>query len=90
MTKYYDKPTQIGSSISDRISPGQEKIQLWLSQKNGIKVVILNLNNVFFLLCNPSNLVSLELLTDHGIYDNNENKVLYDKKSKEILTYAQP
>lgn len=89
ITKFYNKSMQIGSSILDRISSSWEKIPLWLSQQDGTKEVLFNLNNLFFFPYSPLNLVSLGLLNDHGIYYNNKDKTLYDKESKQIFTYTQ-
>ena len=50
---------------------------------------ILDLKNVFFLPNSPSNLVSLGLLNNLGIFHNNEDEILYDKEIKTPLAYAQ-
>lgn len=89
MTKYYDKPTQIGGSIADGVSPGREKVCLCLSLKNSRERVVLNLNDMLFLLISPSNLISLSFLNIYRIFYDNENKTLYNKKMKETLTYAK-
>ncbi len=51
--------------------------------------MVLNLNDVFLLPSSPSNLVSLGLLNIQGIFYDNENKTLYDKRMKETLAYAK-
>ncbi len=64
-------------------SPGRGKFRLRLANDNEDKV-ILNLKNVYYLPSSPSNLVSLALLNDHGIYYNNEKERLYEKSSGRI------
>ena len=49
----------------------------------------MNLSNVYFLPNSPSNLVSLALLNDSNILHDNENEVLYDRKSKRVLAQAK-
>ena len=89
MTEYHEKPTRIGGSTADGVSPGRGKVRLRLSLKDGREGVILNLNNVFFLPHSSSNLVSLGLLNIHGIFYDNENETLYDRRTKETLAYAE-
>ena len=85
MTEYYERPTRIGGSTADGISPSRGKVRLRLSLKNGREGVILDLKNMFLLPHSPSNLVSLGLLNNHGIFHDNENETLYDKRTKETL-----
>lgn len=89
MTEYHDKPTRIGGSTADGVSPGRGKVRLCLSLKDDHEGVVLNLNDVFFLPSSPSNVVSLGLLNIHGIFYNNENETLYDRRTKETLAYAE-
>lgn len=89
MTGYYEKPTRIGRSIADGMLPGQGNVRFCLSLKGGKEGVILDLKDVFFLPSSPSNLVSLGLLNNYGIFHNNEDKTLYDKETKTPLAYAQ-
>ncbi len=89
MTGYHDKPTRIGGSTANGVSPGRGKVRLRLSLKNGCEGVVLNLNDVFLLPSSPSNLVSLGLLNIHGIFYDNENETLYDRRTKETLAYAE-
>lgn len=89
MTKFYNKPTQIGGSTSDGVSLGQGKVWLCFSQKNSTEGVILNLKDVFFLPSSPCNLVSLALLNNHKIFYNNKNETFYDLETKEVLTQAK-
>lgn len=85
MTEYYNKPTRIGGSTSDRLSPGRRKIRLRLAQKNGSEGMVLDLKDIFLLPSSPSNLVSLALLNNGRIYHNNENETLYNVDTKEVL-----
>ena len=89
MTDYYERPTRIGCSTSDGISPGRGKVQLRLSLENGLKGAILDLKNVYYLPSSPSNLVSLGLLNDHDIYHKNEDETLNDRKTKDVLADAE-
>lgn len=89
MTEYHDSPTRIGGSTSDGVSPGRGKVRLRLSQKDGSEGVILNLKDVFFLPSSPSNLVSLALLNNNGIFHDNKNETLYDVDTKEVLSQAK-
>ena len=89
MTEYHDKPTRIEGSTANGVSPGRGKVRLCLSLKNSCERVVLNLNDVFLLPSSPSNLVSLGLLNIHGIFYNNENETLYDRRTKKTLTYAK-
>lgn len=88
MANYVERPTRIGGSTSEGISPGRGKVRLRLavSKREG---VTLTLNNVYYLPSSPSNLVSLALLNDNKIYLDNENETLYDSKTKEILASTQ-
>lgn len=89
MTNFYNKQIQIGSFIANKILPGQEKIRLCLSQKNSTKEMVLNLKDVFFLLSSLCNLISLALLNNNRICHNNKNKILYNLKTKDMLTQAR-
>lgn len=89
MIDYHEHPTKIGGSTSDGISPGRGKVRLRLAKKDGSEGLILNLSNVYFLPNSPSNLVSLALLNDSDLLHDNENEVLYDRKSKTVLAQAK-
>lgn len=89
MTEYHKKQTWIGSSTLNGVSAGRGKMRLWLSQKDGSEGVILDLKDVFFLPSSPSNLVSLVLLNNTGIFHNNENETFYDIRTKEVLAQAK-
>lgn len=89
ITGYHKKPTQIGGSTADGISPGRGNIRLRVGLKGGKEGVILDVTDVFFLPSSPSNLVSLGLFNNHGIFYNNEDKILYDTETKRPLAYAQ-
>lgn len=88
MHEYIDRPIRIGGSTSEGVSPGRGKVRLRLANENK-DGVILNLKNVYYLSSSPSNLVSLILLNDHGIYYNNEKEKLYEKSSGRILASAK-
>lgn len=88
MHDYIERPTRIGGSTSEGVSPGSGKVCLRLANDNKDRA-ILNLKNVYYLPSSPSNLVSLALLNNHGIYYNNEKEKLYDKSSRRILASAE-
>ena len=91
MANYVERPTRIGGSTSEGISPGRGKVRLRLavSRESEREGVTLTLNNVYYLPSSPSNLISLALLNDNKIYLNNENETLYDSDTKEILASTQ-
>ena len=89
MTDSAEKPTRVGRSTSDGASPGRGTVQIRLALEDGCKRIILNLRNVFYLSNSPSNLISLTLLNDVGIYYNNEEQALYDKANQKPLVFAQ-
>lgn len=89
MTDYCKRPTRIKGSTSDGLSLGHGKMRLRLSLENRLERVILDLKDVYYLPSSLSNLVSLGLLNDHDIYHDNENKTLYDRKTKEVLAHAE-
>ena len=81
MTDVIENPIKVGGSILDGISLSQGKVKIRLALKNGIKELILTLTNVFYLLNSSSNLISLWLLNDVGIYHDNKKETLYNLKS---------
>lgn len=89
MTDYSASPTKVGGSTSDGLSPGRGTVKIRLAKEDGSEGLILNLRNIFYLPNSPSNLVSLGLLNDAGIYHDNENQTLYDKVSRNPLAFAQ-
>lgn len=89
MTEYHKKATQIGGFTSNGVFFERRKVRLWLSQKNGLKKVILNLKDVFYFPSSPSNLISLALLNNSGIFYNNENETLYNIYIKKVLAKAK-
>lgn len=89
MTGYQELPIRIGGSTSDGVSLGRERVRLWLALKDGIEGLFLNLQNVYYLLNSPCNMVSLSLLNSNGIFHNNENETLYQVKSKQTLAHAK-
>lgn len=91
MANYVERPTRIGGSTSEGISPGQGKVRLRLavSRESEREGVTLTLNNVYFFPSSSSNLVSLALLNDNKIYLDNKNETLYNSDTKEILASTQ-
>lgn len=89
MKEYYDKLIKIDGSTSNRFLPRKRKIRLRLSLEDRSKGLILNLQNFYYLLSSLYNLVSLELLNNNRILDDNENKTLYQLKSKKVLAQTK-
>lgn len=89
MTEYQNQFTDIGGSISNGTLLGQGKIHLYFTLKDNIKRLILNLNNMYYLLNSPSNLVSLAYLNDNDIYHDIKNEVWYYLKTFRILAQAK-
>ena len=89
MTDFIENPTKVGGSTSDGISPGRGKVKIRLALKDGTEGLILTLTNVFYLPNSQSNLVSLGLLNNAGIYHHNEEETLYDLKSRKTLAFAK-
>lgn len=81
MTDFTEMPIRVEGSKADGVSLGRETVQIRLALKDGGKGLILNLQNVFYLSNNPSNLVSLGLLKDASVYYNDKCQALYDKIS---------
>lgn len=90
MTNYYEKTTRIEVSRSNRILQYCDKVPLWLSFKDtGVKEVVLDFKNVYYLLSSSSNFVNLGLLNDYNIHHDNKNETLYDREIKEVLAHAK-
>ena len=89
MTDFAERPTRVGGSTSDGVSPGRGTVQIRLVLEDGSERIILNLWNVFYLPNSPSNLISLSLLNDADIYSGNKQQVLYNKASWKPLAFAQ-
>lgn len=77
MTEYRERPTRVGGSKSNGLSPGRGKVKLRLSLKDGSEGLMLNLFDALYLPNSPGNLVSLGRLNDSGIFYNNEDEKLY-------------
>ncbi len=89
ITEYIEKPTRVGGSTANGVSLGRRKVKIRLAKKDGSKSLVLTLTNVFYLPNSPSNLISLGLLNDTGIYHHNKDQTLFDQSSKKILTFAK-
>lgn len=88
MHDYTERPTRIGGSTLEEVLPGRGKVCLRLANDNE-DGTILNFKNVYYLSSSPSNLVSLALLNDHGIYYNNEKEKFYNESLRRILASAK-
>lgn len=89
MTDFIVKPTNVGESRADRVSPSHGTVRIRLTLEDKGEGVILNLWNVFYLLNRLSNLVSLSLLYDANIFYDNEHHILYDKIIQRLIVFAE-
>ncbi len=89
MTEYTEKPRRVRGSTTDGVSPSRGKVKIQLAKKDGSEDLVLTLINIFCLPNSFSNLVSLDLLNNAGIYYHNEDQTLYNQSSKKILAFAE-
>lgn len=89
MTDFIENPTKVRGSTSDGITPGRKKVKIKLALKDGTKGLILTLTNIFYFPNSPFNLVSLGLLNNADIYHHNEEKMLYNLKSRKTFAFAK-
>ena len=89
MTDFKENPTKVGGSTSDGISPGRGKVKIRLALQDGKEGLVLALTNVFYLPHSLSNLVSLGLQNDAGIFHHNEDQALYDLETRKTLAFAE-
>ncbi len=89
MTHFAERPTRVGGLTSDGVSPGRGTVWIRLALEDRTEGVILNLQNIYYVSNSPSNLISLSLLNDVGVYYDNEQQVLYNKTSQRPLVFTQ-
>lgn len=89
MINFTENPTKVGGSTLDDISSGREKVKIRLTLKDRIKKLVLTLTNIFYFPHSSSNLISLELLNDVGIYHHNEDQILYNLEMQKTLVFAE-
>lgn len=77
MKKYQEHLIKVDRSIFNGVLLGRRKIQLRLSLEDDLKNLILNLQNVYYLLNSFCNLVNLGFFNNNGYYHDNEYKNLY-------------
>lgn len=53
MTDFTEKPTKVGGSTADGVSPGRGTVRIRLALEDGSEGVILNLRDVFYLPNSP-------------------------------------
>ena len=87
--EYQERPTKVGGSTSDGVSPGRRKVCLRLGLEDDLEGLIFNFQNVYYLPNSSCNLVSLGLLNNSGIFYNNKLKNLYQITSKRGLAQAK-
>lgn len=89
MTNFMENPTKVGRSTSNGISPGRGKVKIRLALQDRTEGLVLTLTNVFYLLFSPSNLISLGLLNNAGIFYHNEDQTLYNLETRKTLAFAK-
>ena len=89
VTNFTERPPRVEESTVDDVSQGCGTVRIRLAIEDGSQRFIFNLWNVFHLPNIPSNLISLGLLNDAGIYYDNERQALYDKISQKPLPFAR-
>lgn len=89
ITDFTERPTRVRDSIADGVSPECKMVQIRLALENRSKTLILKLQNVYYFLNSPSNLVSLSLLNKASIYYNNKFEALYNKISQKLFAFTQ-
>lgn len=85
MTQYPEQLMKISDSISNGISLDQRMIWHRLGLKNNFQDLILNFQNIYYLLNILYNGVNLNFFNKSGIYYNNENETFYKVQIKQIL-----
>ncbi|MCJ1360593.1 MAG: hypothetical protein MMC33_010601, partial [Icmadophila ericetorum] len=78
----------MAGATSVGISPGYGSVKYDLAREDGKKGWELTLNGVLCMPQCPVNLISQARLNDAGIFHDNEDWTLYDKKTKRIVGYA--
>lgn len=89
ISNFIENLTQVRGLTSNSISPGREKVKIRLVLKDGTEELVLTLTNVFYLPNSLTNLVSLGLLNDAGIYNHNEDQILYNIKTQKTLAFVE-
>lgn len=82
---YNNKSTKISRSNLNKILLRQRKICLRLSFENDLKDPIFNLQNIYYLLNSPYNLIYLRLIINSNIFYKNKYKNTYQITSKKVL-----
>lgn len=89
MIEYQKHSIKIDRFTFNGVLPERKKIQLRLDLKNNSENLILNFQNVYYLLNSFCSLVNLKLLNNSGIYHDNKYKNFYQIRSKKILVQAK-
>lgn len=77
MTEYQERLTKVDGSTLDKMSLRRRKVCLKLDFENNLKDLILNFQNMYYLLNSFCNLISLRLFNNSGIFYNKKHKNLY-------------
>lgn len=89
MIEYRKQPTSMGGLTSNRVLSSHGKIRLRLVLEKNPKDLILNPQNVYYLVNNPCNLINLGLFNNSEIYYNNKWETLYYIKYKKAFAKTQ-
>ncbi len=89
MIDFTENATKVRGSNSDDISPGRGKVKIRLILRDGTEGLVLTLTNIFYLPNSLSNLVSLGLLNDAGIYHHNKDQTLYNLETQKTFAFAE-
>lgn len=89
MTDFKENHIKVGGLISDGISPNKRKVKIKLALKDGTEGLVLTPTNIFYFSHSPSNLVSLGLLNDIGIFYYNKDQTLYNQEIRKVFVFAE-
>lgn len=89
MINYWERSTNISRFISNRIFSKNGSMCLWLALKDDSEKLILNLHNAYYLSRSSCNFMSLVLLNINEIFYDNEYKILYQIRTKQIFEKAK-
>lgn len=76
MTNFNQNLIKVIGLISDGILSGRKIVKIKWALKDSIERLILILINIFYIFHSQSNLISLNLLDDIKIFNNNKNQIL--------------
>lgn len=89
IAKYIEKLTNFEISIANRVLRSRKKTIIQLAKKDSPVDLVLTLINIFYLPNNSSNLISLSLFNNAGIYYHNKDQILYNQNTWKILAFTK-